>query len=608
MRHVGSIGILLCGLAACGLKAPPVPPATATPEAALNPEAVAGVTDTTLRQLLNDQWEHALARHPFHATELGEHRFDALTEDLSAESVAADRALVRQWLDRGSKIHRDALTPSDRTTLELFTWQMGTERDLEVCRFEQWNLSATSNPVATFNYLPELQTVTTPADAHNLLARYAAAPRYIDQAIANLREGLKGGWVENAHSVGLSVEMVDKQLAQPLAEWPMMAPATAEHPDWSADELAAFRKDVTSTVDGDVRAAFTRYRDFLKDQVLPVARPDDKSGVKFLPEGEACYAAAIGYHTSLHRSADDVHQIGLDELGHIHAEMQDLGEKLFGTRDLQAIFERLRTDRSLYFSTGEEIHAKAEDALARSRAAIPQWFGRLPKTECVVRDIPDYQAPYTYIAYYQPAHLDGTKPGEFFVNTYAPETRPKYQAEVLAFHESIPGHHLQISITQEMPALPAFRKNQDMMTVYVEGWALYTERLADEMGLYSGDVDRMGMLAFDSWRASRLVVDSGIHHLGWSRQQAVDFMKTSTPLAENNIDNEVDRYITWPGQALGYKTGQMEIWRLRREAEQTLGPKFDIRGFHDVVLGSGPVTLPMLQEQVHAWVQKQSEG
>jgi uncharacterized protein (DUF885 family) len=228
-------------------------------------------------------------------------------------------------------------------------------------------------------------------------------------------------------------------------------------------------------------------------------------------------------------------------------------------------------------------------------------FGVLPQADCVVKPIPAHEAPYTTIAYYQPASPDGTRSGVYYVNTYAPETRPRHEAEALAWHESIPGHHLQIAIAQELPDTPAFRKHMGM-TAFVEGWALYTERLADEMGLYSGDVDRLGMLSFDAWRAARLVVDTGIHHKGWSRRQAEDFLRTHTPLADNNIVNEVDRYIGWPGQALGYKTGQIVFWQLRRRAEQALGECFDLKGFHDAVLTGGPVPLPVLERQVDAWI------
>jgi uncharacterized protein (DUF885 family) len=272
-----------------------------------------------------------------------------------------------------------------------------------------------------------------------------------------------------------------------------------------------------------------------------------------------------------------------------------------GVEDFPALAARLRSDPSLHFATEAEVEAKAADSLARALARIPDFFGLLPKAPCVVTRIPAVDAPYTYIAYYSMAAPDGSKPGEYFINTFAPETRPRFEAEALAWHEAVPGHHMQYAIAQELAETPAFRRHAET-NVYVEGWALYTEQLADEMGLYSSDMDRVGMGSFEAWRAARLVVDTGLHAKGWSRKQAEDFMLANTVLAENNIRNEVDRYIGWPGQALAYKTGQMEIWRLRRKAEAALGPRFDLKGFHDCILGGGPVTLPVLGRRVEAWI------
>jgi uncharacterized protein (DUF885 family) len=245
--------------------------------------------------------------------------------------------------------------------------------------------------------------------------------------------------------------------------------------------------------------------------------------------------------------------------------------------------------------------AAAQDALDRAKAAIPRFFSVLPRTDCVMRETPTYEAPYSTIAYYRQPHYDGTKPGEYFVNTYQPETRPRFELEALTWHESVPGHHLQIALAQELGALPMFRK-LDGSTAFIEGWALYTERLAEEMGLYTADLDRIGKLSYDAWRASRLVVDTGIHALGWTRAEAEAFMRAHTALTFVNISNEVDRYIGWPGQALAYKVGQLEILKLRREAEAALGGKFDLKGFHAVVLGAGPVTLPVLGDRVRAWM------
>jgi len=281
--------------------------------------------------------------------------------------------------------------------------------------------------------------------------------------------------------------------------------------------------------------------------------------------------------------------------------MQDLGEKVLHTRDRREILRKLRTDPELYFRTRDEVEEKAREALARARAAIPRFFGRLPKAECEVVRMEAHEEKHSTIAYYRLPAADGSRPGRYYINTYARETRPRYEAEVLAYHESIPGHHLQLAIAQELEGIPEFRKHLGV-TAFIEGWGLYTEQLSDEMGLYTANLDRIGVLSYDAWRACRLVVDTGMHAKGWTRAQAIAFMLENTALAENNIVNEVDRYIAWPGQALAYKIGQLEIRRLRREAEQRLGKQFDLRGFHDAVLGNGGVSLGTLRHLIDGYI------
>jgi uncharacterized protein (DUF885 family) len=277
-----------------------------------------------------------------------------------------------------------------------------------------------------------------------------------------------------------------------------------------------------------------------------------------------------------------------------------LGERAMGTGDLATIRDRLRSDPAMHFASREEVRANAEASLQRAEEAVPAWFGRQPKADCVVVPIPAHEEAHSTIAYYRAPAPDGSRPGQYYINTSEPTTRPRYEAQALAFHEAVPGHHLQLSISQELTDLPAFRRHTGP-TAYFEGWGLYAERLSEEMGLYAGDLDRIGVLSFDAWRACRLVVDTGIHALGWARRQAIDFMFDHTALARNNIENEVDRYIVTPGQALAYKIGQREILRLREKARTELGDRFDIRAFHDAILGQGPLGLDTLAEVVDAW-------
>lgn len=273
---------------------------------------------------------------------------------------------------------------------------------------------------------------------------------------------------------------------------------------------------------------------------------------------------------------------------------------MFGSRDRKDILKRLRSDPSLYFSSRDEVFEKAEEALAKAKAAIPKWFGRLPQADCEVVLMEEHEEKHSTIAYYRQPAADGSRPGRYYINTSEPNTRPRYEAEALAYHESIPGHHLQIAIAQELEDIPEFRKHSGV-TAFVEGWGLYSERLADEMGLYSADLDRIGILSYDSWRACRLVVDTGMHAMGWARDKAINFMFENSGLAKNNIVNEVDRYITWPGQALAYKTGQLEITRLRHISKDHLGERFEIKSFHDAVLRNGAVPLEALRQLIEKY-------
>ncbi|HMG52100.1 MAG TPA: DUF885 domain-containing protein, partial [Kofleriaceae bacterium] len=369
---------------------------------------------------------------------------------------------------------------------------------------------------------------------------------------------------------------------------------------WPAGERDRHARALRELVAAELRPAFVRLRDFLRDQVMPHAR-GDREGLAGLPDGDACYRATILEHVGLPRSPDELHALGRTEIARTDRELAALGKSVLGAPDLAQTIARLRGDSSLYFGSRDELLAAAQRALDRAKAAIPRFFSLLPRVDCVMRETPAYEAPYSTIAYYRQPHFDGSKPGEYFVNTYRPETRPRFELEALTWHESIPGHHLQIALAQELGALPLFRKLEGS-TAFVEGWALYTERLADEMGLYSSDLDRLGKLSYDAWRASRLVVDTGIHALGWTRAQAEAYMREHTALTEVNISNEVDRYIGWPGQALAYKVGQLEILRLRAEAEAALGARFDVKAFHAAVLEAGAVTLPVLDQRVREWL------
>jgi uncharacterized protein (DUF885 family) len=558
-------------------------------------------TSQELNALAHEYWEKRLEADPIEATLMGDRRYDDRMPDQSPEALERDVRRLEDLRRRVQALDVAALPHAEQVTRGALLGELSSDLAWRSCRLFEWAVDPRDGAQVLFPNLAHLQAVKTVEQGRALVARWNKIGSDLDARLAHLRRGLAAGKVATRESVERVLRQLDELLAVKAAESVLATPARTEHPEWPADTLKDFRRDVILAVETVILPAFARYREMLRTEILPKSRGDDRVGLVHVPDGLGCYQQLIQVHTSLTLQAEEIHQIGLEEVARIRAEMTALGEKLFGTRDLPTIQRRLRTDPALYFRTRDEVEAKAEEALRRAEEKLPRWLGRLPRTPCVVKRTEAFEEKDSTIAYYRQPAVDGSRPGTYYVNTYAPETRPRYEAEVLAFHESVPGHHTQIALAQEMTGLPEFRKHLGP-TAYVEGWALYTERLANEMGLYSGDLDRMGMLSFDAWRATRLVVDTGLHVKGWTRQQALAYMLENTALAENNIANEVDRYIGWPGQALAYKLGQREIMRLRAEAEAALGARFDVRAFHDVILANGAIGLPVLRREVERWV------
>jgi uncharacterized protein (DUF885 family) len=553
-------------------------------------------TDAGLAQLSSDYWQAYLAWDPFTATVLGDRRFDAEVPFRDAESIADRRGWIETFRPRVLAIDAAELSPADRVTRGALLEQLSMDAADVDAWLDEWAVDPLQGPHITAFDLPDLQSVSTPAQGETMVARWRSLGPWIDSFAGNLRSGLRNGRVAVRTPVTKVIDELREALATPDDELPLLAPARVDHPDWPAGATDRFRRDLETAVRDSFRPALQRYLATVEDEVLPRARSDDRPGIGELPGGADIYASLIRAHTSVDMAAEAIHRIGLEETARIDAELVELG-RILGASTLPEVLGRLRGDPELHFGTRDEVFDTAERSLARATAAMPSWFGILPQATCVVTRMQAHVEKHSTIAYYREPAVDGSRPGEYYINTSEPATRPRYEAEALAFHEAIPGHHLQIAIAQERDHLPDFRRYLGP-TAYVEGWGLYTERLSDEMGLYSGDIDRLGVLSFDAWRACRLVVDTGLHALGWSRQRAIDFMLAHSALAENNVVNEVDRYIVWPGQALAYKIGQLEILRLRREARERQGAAFDIRQFHDAVLGEGPLGLASLRERV----------
>ena len=551
-----------------------------------------------LADIAGRYWDHLTSSNPTTALLNGDHRFGDRMEDVTRAGEDHSIGVFEAFAAEAERIDPSKLTADESVTRSVLIHEAQAQAAELQSRYAEIAVSSVMGFHVNLQSAAPQFPIIEPEHAEALVEKYRAIGGMFDDAIKRLRQGLARDRTPPAVAVERTIEQIDGYLATSLHTDLFLQVRSPEVFDEIAERV--WRESLSHLVESEIRPAYRRYRDALADEVLVRSRPQEKSGVVWLPDGAEVYERAVARHTTLPLTAMEVHRIGLDSVESLAGEYRELGGRVLGTSDLSTIFDRLRNDPALRFTDSAAVRAQAIRALDRAREAIPDWFGRLPQADCVVVDIPEVAAKDSTIAYYLQPAADGTRPGSYYINVSEPTTRTVFESEVLAFHESIPGHHLQIAIAQELDDVPEFRRHA-WITAYGEGWGLYTERLSDEMGMYSGDVERLGILSFDSWRACRLVVDTGMHALGWSRQEAIDYLLENSPQASNNIVNEVDRYIAWPGQALAYKIGQQEIMRLRERAQSSLGSRFDIKAFHDTVLGSGPVPLPILGELVDAW-------
>jgi uncharacterized protein (DUF885 family) len=550
-----------------------------------------------LRAIAEEYWEAKLEASPLLASYLGDHRYDERADEISAE---AERGLRDRWLefrDRVTEIPTDELDETDTVTHELLVGELEDQvrqislRAIELASDQMRGAHADLLIMAGQLRAPE------PEHATKAVARVGELARLLDQGAQRYREGLAAGRTPARINVSRSINQVEGYLASALESDPFANLAGPE--EW--DGADAWRAELTDAVRDTLRPAFERYRAVFADELAPAARPDDRPGLCHIGDGPELYQALIEHHTGLPLVAEELHQIGLDEATvKIRSEFAEVGERAFGTSDVPTVFDRLLNDKGLRYRDGDEIVAHAQRSLDAATAAMGDWFGILPQAPCELKPVPDYLAADVPPAYYTPPAPDGSIPGVYFVNLHEPTERGRYSTASIAYHEAIPGHHLQLAISTERTDLPSFRRMSWSHTAFVEGWALYTERLADEMGLYADDLDRLGMLASDVWRACRLVVDTGLHAMGWTRRQAIDFMVQNMPVDVETITVEVDRYIGMPAQALAYKVGQREIFAQREQARARLGDGFEIGAFHDAALGAGTISLPVLRRRIAA--------
>jgi uncharacterized protein (DUF885 family) len=520
--------------------------------------------------------------------------------DHSPEALAAWRAREDDWLARLRAIDPSSLAGSEAAIPATFSMQrLEASVARRVCRTELWNVSPTWT--GWQNFFPSVfakQPVGTEASRADAVSRARDVSRYVDTEIGNLRIGIAEGYTAPRSNVQEVIDQLDALLAVPAEETPYFEPATRD-PD------PAFRAALASAISEAVLPAARRYRDFLADEYLAAARED--IGVTSDPGGRECYLASVLFYATLPLTPEEIHETGLRQMERIHAEMKEIGRRSFGTDDVRELLQNVRMDPAYSFETPEQIVDFARDAVDRARAAMPEWFGFVPEADVELKPYPDYMK-ITGGGFYSAGAADGSTPGTYEFGTYDPSDLNRGGGfEATTFHETYPGHHMQVSVGLEGPGVHPVLK-YFFSSGLGEGWALYSERLADEAGLYTADVDRLGMLSNEAYRAARLVVDPGMHALGWTRQQAVDYMLANTASSRSEIESEVSRYIAVPGQATAYLTGSLAIQELRREAETALGDRFDIREFHDRVIRNGTITLPMLRTEIEAWIASETSA
>ncbi|HEX6299825.1 MAG TPA: DUF885 domain-containing protein [Acidimicrobiia bacterium] len=551
----------------------------------------------TLETLADRYWKMSLEAQPTIATVRGIHDYDDQLPSLDEDWVAGMIATFNGLVTEAEGLDTVSMTTQEMITHSLLLHQCRSMLGRMESPFRVASIDPFLGPHTRLLNDTRQNTVTDRRQAEALLGRYRKVPEFLTGALQVHLKAADLGQTPALASVTRVLSQLDGYLDSDLGDDPFLAlKVPGDGRDW--------REKAEDLVKDTIRPAFAEYRDELRAHIAPLSRSDERCGLLWMSGGEQIYADLVEQYVQLPMSPQEIHDIGQEWATEINAaEWIEIGERAFGLETLEDIFGRLHSDPELRFGSEDQMLEHARDALERAWAEVDDWFGHRPATPCDVVPVPPATAPAMPPAYYLQPPVDGSRPGTYFLNTYRPEERDLFEYESIHFHEGIPGHHFDRSLASELEGIPTFRRYA-MVYAHTEGWGLYSERLADEMGLYSSDVDRLGMVSADAWRAGRLVTDTGIHALGWSRQQAIDFLREWTPIGLLTVEQEVDRYIAMAGQALSYKMGQLEIMRLRRKAEKALGTSFDIKGFHDTMLINGPMPLPMLATAVNEWMEE----
>jgi uncharacterized protein (DUF885 family) len=569
--------------------------------APLAPTQSAATVTSDLSRLLNEIWQDKLRHQPEYATYLGDKRYDAELSDLSPRAVNDALARGRGFIERLSAIDTSSLSHQEQLSAELMLRSL--IEDQEGARFKEWEMPVNQYDGIHLD-LPQLAEHTafdTVEDYDNYIARLGKIPVAFSQTMTNMQSGLDEQRTPPQYLMEKVLTQTQAIATEKPADTPFALPLKKFPPAVGPEDQKRISAAVLNAIATQVLPSYQRFAKFLSFTYIPGCRKDP--GIWSIPDGDAYYAFRIRQSTTLNKTAAEIHQIGLDEVKRDEAQILAIVQQL-GFSDVKSFNAALKTNPKQHAASAQALIDTYKGSIAQMQPRLPELFGTLPKAKLEVVEMPAYMAPNQPQAYYDQGTPDGKRPGHVDVNTYHWADRSLSDVEAVAYHEGIPGHHLQISIEQELTGLPDFRK-QTYYTAYTEGWALYSERLGKEIGFYKDPYSDYGRLEADMWRAIRLVVDTGVHSQHWTREQMVDYFHDHSSLDETNIQSEVDRYIAWPAQALGYKMGQLKILELRDRAKTALGPKFDIKAFHDVVLDSGALPLDVLEQQVNDWIAAQ---
>lgn len=554
-----------------------------------------------LRQLIDEEWDARMRADPLMATYTGDHRYDDRLPRVDEEHMQARIGELESFLERLLRLDTFDFSEQDSLTAGIFRRLVSDEVEMMKYRAYRMPLAKVASFFTGFPEIHLQMPFATSDDYRRYIARLNAFDQYVEDYIDLMKNGVRAGHIPPRIVLEGVGEAIRGQIVTDAGQSLMYAPFKTMPAAIEADDQQNLERQGREAITGPVNDGYLKLLRYFDGEYYPASRP--LIAASNLPDGEDYYRHCIRYYTSLEISPEEVHQIGLDEVGRIRGEMEAVMRSTGFDGGLRDFIDMLRADRRFYADSPEALLAKTALVLKRMDGELPRLFATLPRLPYGIREIPAFAAPGATSAYYMPGTGDGTRAGYYYVNTYDLKSRPFYEIEALSFHEAVPGHHLQLAFQQELD-LPLFRRYSGI-TAYVEGWALYAERLGLEVGFYTDPYSNFGRLSYEMWRACRLVVDTGMHALGWTRQQAIEYMAENTSSTLLNITNEVDRYIAWPGQALAYKLGELKITALRKRAETEMGSRFDLRKFHVAILREGAVPLSTLEDMVSDYIQKE---